>query len=583
MISFVIHVVINTSIYALLALSLNLQYGLTGLPNFGHVMFFAMGAYVSAILFQAGISTWVGWFVAVGVGAIAGWLITQPVRRLKPEYWALATLGAAEIFRLIMQNESRIAGGSIGISGIRPIADPPFFAAIMVSLVVVTFLMNEHISQSAFGRTIRVIREDETMAAALGRDVYSCQVRAMMLGGAIAALSGFAYAHYISFVSPEGFLPIETFFVWTMVILGGRGNNFGVIFGAVVLVTMSASTRFVAEWSNVPPTVVGTFRIMIFGLLLVALVLFRRKGIFPERKRIYQLSTPIMAQQEGPHEMQYSSLHSNAVTGADAASGRAGASDLPIVRIEWVSKRFGGVQALKDVTMQIPRGRVTGLIGPNGSGKSTLFDVVSGVVPLDSGRVYLEENEIDNRRPDLAARQGIIRTFQIPRIARQMTVLENLLFARMNQQGEHLIKLFTPGAQSSLRHEGEILLKEAITILELLDLRHMANEYAGILSGGQLKLLSVGLVLMANPEVMLLDEPTAGVNPILIRRIMYTLAELRTRGRTLLIIEHNMQVIAEACETVYVLNAGEIIANGSPHEVRLNRAVIAAYLGTTAE
>jgi ABC-type branched-subunit amino acid transport system ATPase component/ABC-type branched-subunit amino acid transport system permease subunit len=582
MTSFVIHTLINASIYALLALSLNLQFGLTGLPNFGHVLFFAVGAYVSAILFEARISPWIGWLVAVGMGVMAGWLISQPVRRLKPEYWALATLGAAEIFRLIMQNEPRIAGGSIGVRGIPPIADPPVFAAIMVSLVLVTLMMNEHISRSAFGRTIRVIREDETMAAALGRNVYSAQVRVMMLGGAIAALSGFAYAHYISFVSPEGFLPIETFFVWTMVILGGRGNNLGAIFGAVVLVTMSASTRFVAEWSNVSPTIVGTFRIMIFGLLLVGLVLFRQKGIFPERKRIYHLSPPILGNQ-GPLEKAFSSPRSSVATASSGASdGRANVSDSPIVRIERVSKRFGGIQALKDVTLEIPRGRVTGLIGPNGSGKSTLFNVISGVEPLDSGRIFLDENRIDNRRPDLVARQGIVRTFQIPKVARQLTVLENLLFARMGQQGEFLTKLFTPGAQVSLRQENESHLKEGITILELLDLHHMANEYTGNLSGGQLKLLSVGLVLMANPHVMLLDEPTAGVNPILIRRIMYALAELRTRGHTLFIIEHNMQVIAQACEHVYVLNSGQIIANGSPDEVRLDPAVIAAYLGTSA-
>jgi ABC-type branched-subunit amino acid transport system ATPase component len=251
------------------------------------------------------------------------------------------------------------------------------------------------------------------------------------------------------------------------------------------------------------------------------------------------------------------------------------------LRIEDVSKHFGGVRALRSVSMQVPLGSVTGLIGPNGSGKSTLFNVVTGVLPMDSGAIYVGERRVDARRPDLVARQGIVRTFQVPRVAKEMTVLENLLFGPMEQRGERLSQLFNPFA--SLRDEEARRLERAVAELDLLTLRHLANEYAGNLSGGQVKLLSLGIALMADPQVMLLDEPTAGVNPVLIRRLMGTLDELRARGHTLLIIEHNMQVIAELCQSVYVLDAGEIIAHGSPDEVRRDPRVVAAYLGTSAE
>jgi ABC-type branched-subunit amino acid transport system ATPase component len=259
----------------------------------------------------------------------------------------------------------------------------------------------------------------------------------------------------------------------------------------------------------------------------------------------------------------------------------ATASARGALRVERVSKHFGGVQALKSVSLDAPPGSVTGLIGPNGSGKSTLFNVVTGVLPMDSGEIYAGDRRVDARRPDLVARQGIVRTFQVPRVAKEITVLENLLFGPMVQRGEGLWALFNPLASG--REEEQRRLERAVAELDLLNLRHLANEYAGNLSGGQLKLLSLGMALMADPQVMLLDEPTAGVNPVLIRRLMGTLDALRGRGHTLLIIEHNMQVIAELCHTVCVLDAGEIIARGSPDEVRRDPRVVAAYLGTSAE
>jgi branched-chain amino acid transport system permease protein len=231
--------------------------------------------------------------VALPLGALAGWLISVPTKRLKQDYWALATLGAAEVFRLLMQNERWIANGSIGIRGITPILPEPWqLALLMLGLVAVVLGVNERIRRSPLGRALRVIREDETMAAALGRDIYWYQVRVMMLGGAIAALAGVVYGHYYSYVNPDAFMPIETFLIWTGVILGGRGNNFGVLAGAAVLDLMSSSTRFLATWSGLHPEVVANLRVMIQGLILVLLVLFRPQGLFPERKRVYRLDQP---------------------------------------------------------------------------------------------------------------------------------------------------------------------------------------------------------------------------------------------------------------------------------------------------
>jgi ABC-type branched-subunit amino acid transport system ATPase component len=269
-----------------------------------------------------------------------------------------------------------------------------------------------------------------------------------------------------------------------------------------------------------------------------------------------------------------------------APAGRAAGDPDPAaaLRVERITKRFGGVEALRDVTMQIrPGSGLTGIIGPNGSGKSTLFNVITGIMPKDAGAVYLDGRMLDTSRGDLVARQGIVRTFQIPKVARQMTVLENLLAGPMGQRGEHLTILFSPFAHARLRREEQSRLQAAALVMDLLGLGRMANEYAGTLSGGQLKLLSLGIALMNDSQVMLLDEPTAGVNPVLIDRITRTLKDLCAEGHTLACIEHNMQVIAGICEIVYVLDAGQVIARGSPDAVRRDPAVIAAYLGTRAE
>jgi ABC-type branched-subunit amino acid transport system ATPase component len=253
-----------------------------------------------------------------------------------------------------------------------------------------------------------------------------------------------------------------------------------------------------------------------------------------------------------------------------------------MLRLDQVSKHFGGIQALRAVSMDIELGKITGLIGPNGSGKSTLFNVITGVYAMDAGAVYLNEKRLDTRRPDIVAKQGMIRTFQIPRVAQQMTVVENLLVGPMHQQGERIPTLFNPLAQSRLRQEVSQHLTRVREVLELVSLFPLANEYAGNLSGGQLKLMTLGMALMADPKILLLDEPAAGVNPVLIRRLVGALEQMRGTGHTLVIIEHNMEFIARVCDTAYVLDNGQIVARGAPEAVSKDPAVIAAYLGTRA-
>jgi ABC-type branched-subunit amino acid transport system ATPase component len=252
----------------------------------------------------------------------------------------------------------------------------------------------------------------------------------------------------------------------------------------------------------------------------------------------------------------------------------------PILTTDSLSKRFGGLQAVDRCDLSVLEGSITGLIGPNGAGKSTAFNLVTGFVRPDGGEVRFAGARIDGKRPSEIARCGLSRTFQTPRELKRLTVLENLLLVPQDQRGEHLLGALLGGART--RDEERSHIARAGEVLEAVGLSEKADGPAGLLSGGQKKLLELARCMMARPRLVLLDEPTAGVNPTLIRHIMGSIRELHASGITLLIIEHNMNVIMELCERVIVMDRGGVLAAGTPAEIQTDPAVLAAYLGGPA-
>jgi len=248
--------------------------------------------------------------------------------------------------------------------------------------------------------------------------------------------------------------------------------------------------------------------------------------------------------------------------------------------IKELRKNFGNLRALDGVSLTVERGSVTGLIGPNGSGKTTLFNVVSGFYAKDGGEIRFKGKRIDSLTPDAIARRGLCRTFQIAKAPEKLTILENMLLAANTQRGENPVSaLFKRHSVNKLEREN---LDRAMELLTMLELAHLRNEFAGNLSGGQKKLLSLGRMLMRNPDLILLDEPTAGVNPTLANELLEVIRSLQEElKRTFLIVEHNMKVIANLCEKVFVLNFGKLLAEGTPEEIQQNEQVLKAYLGGT--
>ena len=266
---------------------------------------------------------------------------------------------------------------------------------------------------------------------------------------------------------------------------------------------------------------------------------------------------------------------------ATAARARGASNGGAILEADDVVKHFGGLYAVDGASLEVGEGSITALIGPNGAGKTTFFNVITGFYSADGGEASFKGDAILGRSPHRIAQLGMVRTFQITKALARMTVLDNMMLAAPDQPGEHLIGLmFRPLA--ARRREREVR-EQAVELLEVFNLQDLAEEYAGTLSGGQRKLLELARALMARPRMLLLDEPMAGINPSLGRRLLDHMQRLRKEeGVTFLVLEHDMEVVMNHSDRVIVMANGRVIADGTPDEVRGDEKVIDAYLGARA-
>ncbi len=242
-----------------------------------------------------------------------------------------------------------------------------------------------------------------------------------------------------------------------------------------------------------------------------------------------------------------------------------------------ISKSFGGIKAVNDCSLEIEENSITGLIGPNGAGKSTLFDLITGFYKADRGEIYFKKGRISGLEPHLIALKGVVRTFQIPRPLPKMTVLENMLLSPKKQQGENIFGVLL--RPSFVKEQEGKNLEKALNLLKFMNLFELKDEYAGNLSTGQMKLLELARALMVDPELLLLDEPVAGVHPVLAKELLDHIRELKKKGKTFFVVEHNMEVMMELCEHIFVMHNGKVISSGSPEEIRNDERVLDAYLG----
>lgn len=302
-INFLVYLAIMMGIFAILSVSLNLQYGFTGLANFGQVAFFCLGAYATTIVtLTFNMSFFLGLIAAMFLAGLFGYIIAIPTADLREDYWAIVTLAAGEIVRIFFLNENWVVGGGPYRGGAYGVGDIPqpfrshfsehaypfFYLGIVLACLLITYLIVNRLTNSPFGRVLKSIREgDDNLAQAMGKDVKKFRIKAMAIGGIFGGLAGCLYAHYYGFISPQEFVPLETFIVWAMVIVGGEGNNKGAIFGAVIIILFYNSTRYLKDYVPINETTLASLRMVAIGVLIVVVMLFMKEGLIKEKKRIY--------------------------------------------------------------------------------------------------------------------------------------------------------------------------------------------------------------------------------------------------------------------------------------------------------
>lgn len=249
----------------------------------------------------------------------------------------------------------------------------------------------------------------------------------------------------------------------------------------------------------------------------------------------------------------------------------------PLLQASGLHKSFGGIRAVQNASITVPRGQITGLIGPNGAGKTTLFNLLSNFITPDRGTVIFNGQEVQHLPSHQIAARGFVRTFQVTRVLSRLSVLDNMLLAAQQQTGENFLRVWQQG---KIRRQEKANREKAVAILESVGLGEKAQDYAGALSGGQRKLLEMARALMSDPQLILLDEPAAGVNPTLINQICEHIVRWNQQGISFLIIEHNMDVIMSLCNHIWVLAEGSNLADGTPEDIQCNEQVLEAYLGS---
>lgn len=283
-----IHTVTVALLFGLLVLALNLEYGLTGLLNFGLIALYAVGAYSVVVGHRNDWPVWIGLVIAPVAGALLGVLMSLPVRRLNQLYWALMTLGVAEILRAVLENEEAIGGGVNGTLGIPPLTSRGMFVFVLIGLVALVFWVFERIRTSQYGRVMRAIREDELLARTLGKNVYLIQLQVMAVSGGVSGIAGAAYAHWVGFVSPDAFLFTETFIVWIILVVGGIGSNVGAVVGAGLIQGLLTITRFLPDDLPISDPVLALTRTVAVSVIMVLVILLRPDGIVPESRQKYR-------------------------------------------------------------------------------------------------------------------------------------------------------------------------------------------------------------------------------------------------------------------------------------------------------
>jgi len=558
---------VYAAVLAMLATSVNMVYGYLGFVTFGQAAFFGLGAYTAGLLtVKLGISYWVAAPLAMLPGAALGALVGFASLRLGGAYFAIASLTAAEVLRLLAANWVDFTRGPLGV--LVPAAPLPFqellglsmaqayLAVVLLALLAVVFALHR-LMASPYGRAWLAIRESQNLAESLGIETTRFRVVNVALAGAVAALAGVLLVPKIFVITPDLFGPTFSATGLLAVILGGRGTLLGPLVGGAIFAVLPEVLRFVDE-----------IRIAIFAVLLLVVVRTLPGGLMSlvKNRRTARAYDQVDAPEAALAPPQ-----------TPAPDVRRAGNPAPLLEVSNISKAFRGLQAMRGLSFTLAQGEVLGLIGPNGAGKTTCLNLISGFITPDEGSVRFAGNDIGGSRPSVIARSGLVRTFQQTTLFADLTVRDNVLIATHLAATEWFASALLATSSYAKREAHRAAL--AAKVLATAGLAHRADDKAGSLPYGEQRLLAIALALAAQPRLLLLDEPAAGLNHTEAMQLVALLHKLRDQGLSILIIDHNLKMMMAVSDRIVVLHHGEKLAEGPPAEVRAHPEVIQAYLG----
>jgi branched-chain amino acid transport system permease protein len=529
--------------------------------------FAAIGAYTSAILaVKLGLPIALSIPAAVLACGLVAFVIGLPVLKLNDVYLAICTLGFGEIVRVAIILLPGLTGGSTGANLSTGFAYEAMKKTSAwepaLALLALCYLFWAT-SRSKAGRALRAIRENPNAAATMGIDVVAYKNIAFVASALIAGLAGAFYAHSVGSLDAGDFKFSRAVDILSYAVLGGSGAWFGPILGAGLLTALPILLRdglaFLKDFTQLPN--------IVNGLALMLAIIFMPGGLAALFKR-----RGAKASAAGSSSASASSGIEDAE--ADAASG-------PILSVTGLSRSFGGVAALCELSFDLERGKILGLIGPNGAGKTTLINTVSGIFPPTGGKVEWEGREIQGKSAHRIAKLGIARSYQNIQLFGEMTVLENVVVGHHTRVHTNLLASWL--RLPSERREERAARDEAMALLGHLGLAGLAGQEASKLSYGDQRRVEIARALALRPRLLLLDEPAAGMNEIETADLGDFILELKAHGYTILVVEHHMDLIMKICDEIVVLNFGKKIAQGAPEEVSRDEAVLEAYLGSDDE
>ena len=607
MIYYITNLLVYAGVDALACLGLSQQFGVGGVTNFGFIIFQAAGAYTAGVLslppdsangafqkYVLGLNLpfplpWIG-------AAIVGGLLAVPFaaivgRRLRGDFAAVGLLVTAVMFNLLVTNFVPLFNGAAGLSLVPSPLQGSFdpqsagyqwvYSAVALLLAGGVYWFVSRITNSPYGRTLRAARDNDLVADSLGKNLRSLRTSSLVIGGAIAGLSGGVLVGFINLWDPQAWGYAETVVLFAAVIIGGLGNHRGAVLGAILVpVAFEEATRYIPP---VPgnPNLIPALQWVVIGCLILAFLWFRPQGILPERRRKLATRAPGDPLPEGepaalPAAAARAEPFGAQVTGDGQRPDPARPGAGVILECRDLVRSFDGVRVVQGVSMAFQRGRLTGIIGPNGAGKSTVLAMLAGTLAPTGGQVLFRGQDVTQLPAYRRARLGVVRTFQLASEFKRLTVLENLLAAIPEQRGDSF-----RDAVLGRRYWGAAereAIERAQMMLDRFGLLGLADRYAGDLSGGQRRLVEIMRALMAAPDVLLLDEPMAGVHPRLAHDLGMRLVGLTEQGTTIVMVEHELSIMDEFCDPVYVLADGQVLAEGTMAALRTREEVVEAYL-----